>query len=134
MSRDPITLLYAAELGLEAMQRELAGTLESSCLLDADLNPRRDTLPAEQEDEIANLESDIEMVKRAIAGEQLLLPAAVAPIIHLREAERMTRKALSTVHNGDAARHARAAAAHLVRFAGLATALPLTDPTSGDEA
>ena len=68
MSRDPITLLYAAEIGLEAMQRELAGILESSCRLDPELQPIPNTLPPKDEDEVSNMESDIEMVKRAIAA------------------------------------------------------------------
>jgi len=60
-------LLAATELGLECLERELSCLLESMCLLDADLKPRRDTIDPEFEDDAIVLERAIAEVRAVIA-------------------------------------------------------------------
>lgn len=60
-------LLVVAEEGLGALERELAGLLETSCLLDSDLNPIRASLDPEMKDAIEALEASVAAARAAIA-------------------------------------------------------------------
>lgn len=61
-----MTLLEAAVVGLGALERELAGMLETSCLLDKDHNPRRETLDSDMVEMVGDLEAVVADVRAAI--------------------------------------------------------------------
>ena len=60
-------LLEVAKLGLEFIEKDLEGTLESHCKLDADLNPIRDTLDIDLQPQVATMEVVIAAGKATIA-------------------------------------------------------------------
>lgn len=64
----PQDLIDAAEIGLVAIQWVLESTIESHCLLNDDLTPRRETLDDDVKPLVADLEGKIERVRAALTA------------------------------------------------------------------